>query len=165
FDKFEDKQHFTQPPAHFTEASLVKTLEELGVGRPSTYAPTISTILGRHYVSKDGRNLYTTELGEAVNSMMASAFPEIVDLHFTADMEKELDDVEEGTLEWKEVLRKFYPDFDKAVNEAQKQLETVLMSPGPTDDIMDLTRSYLENKRELDAKTDEWATLSEQLES
>ena len=105
FNGFDDKQHFTQPPAHFTEASLVKTMEELGVGRPSTYAPTISTILGRHYVSKDGKNLFTTELGEAVNAMMVEAFPEIVDLNFTADMERQLDEVEEGTAKWKDIIR------------------------------------------------------------
>ena len=115
FNGFDDKQHFTQPPAHFTEASLVKTMEELGVGRPSTYAPTISTILGRHYVSKDGKNLFTTELGEAVNAMMVEAFPEIVDLNFTADMERQLDEVEEGTAKWKDIIRNFYPSLDKEV--------------------------------------------------
>ena len=122
FNGFDDKQHFTQPPAHFTEASLVKTMEELGVGRPSTYAPTISTILGRHYVSKDGKNLFTTELGEAVNAMMVEAFPEIVDLNFTADMERQLDEVEEGTAKWKDIIRNFYPSLDKEVKEAEKKL-------------------------------------------
>ena len=138
FESFEDKQHFTQPPAHFTEASLVKTLEELGVGRPSTYAPTITTILGRHYVSKDGRNLFTTELGEAVNEMMASAFPDIVDLNFTADMERKLDGVEEGTVEWKNIIRDFYPEFDKAVADAEKQLESVKIEDEVSDEICDV---------------------------
>lgn len=138
FEKFDDKQHFTQPPAHFTEASLVKTLEELGVGRPSTYAPTITTILGRHYVSKDGKNLFTTELGEAVNAMMASAFPEIVDLNFTAGMERELDEVEEGTLDWKTIIRQFYPDFERAVSDAEKQLENVKIEDEVSDEVCDL---------------------------
>ena len=85
--ELEEKQHFTQPPAHYTEASLVKTLEELGIGRPSTYAPTISLILGRRYVTKEGKNLYMTEIGEVVNNMMKQSFPSIVDVHFTANME------------------------------------------------------------------------------
>ena len=138
FEKIEDKQHFTQPPAHFTEASLVKTLEEIGVGRPSTYAPTITTILGRHYVSKDGRNLFTTELGEAVNSMMVEAFPDIVDLNFTADMEKQLDEVEEGTVKWKDIIRNFYPDFEKEVTVAEKQLESVKIADEVSDEICDV---------------------------
>ena len=138
FDKFDDKQHFTQPPAHFTEASLVKTLEELGVGRPSTYAPTISTILGRHYVSKDGRNLFTTELGEAVNAMMVEAFPDIVDLGFTADMERKLDEVEEGTVEWKDIIRDFYPSLDDSVKEAEKKLESVKIEDEVSDEVCDL---------------------------
>ena len=137
FESFDDKQHFTQPPAHFTEASLVKTLEELGVGRPSTYAPTISTILGRHYVSKDGKNLITTELGDAVDSMMTSAFPNIVDLNFTADMERKLDEVEEGTVEWKNIIREFYPDFDESVLEAEKKLESVKIADEVSDEVCD----------------------------
>ena len=137
FEKFDDKQHFTQPPAHFTEASLVKTLEELGVGRPSTYAPTISTILGRHYVSKDGRNLFTTELGEAVNAMMVEAFPDIVDLNFTADMERKLDEVEEGTVEWKNIIREFYPTINEAVTEAEKKLESVKIADEVSDEVCD----------------------------
>ena len=137
-DSFDDKQHFTQPPAHFTEASLVKTLEELGVGRPSTYAPTISTILGRHYVSKDGRNLFTTELGEAVNAMMVEAFPDIVDLGFTADMERKLDEVEEGTVEWKDIIRDFYPSLNDAVTEAEKKLDNVKIADEVSDEVCDL---------------------------
>ena len=96
------QQHFTQPPAHYTEASLVKTLEELGIGRPSTYAPTITTIIARHYVAKENKNLYVTELGEAVNNIMKKAFPSIVDVNFTANMESLLDGVEEGSVKWKE---------------------------------------------------------------
>ena len=137
-DSFDDKQHFTQPPAHFTEASLVKMLEELGVGRPSTYAPTISTILGRHYVSKDGKNLFTTELGEAVNAMMMEAFPDIVDLGFTAEMERKLDEVEEGTVEWKDIIRDFYPDLAEAVTEAEKKLESVKIEDEVSDEVCDL---------------------------
>ena len=137
FEGFDDKQHFTQPPAHFTEASLVKTLEELGVGRPSTYAPTISTILGRHYVSKDGRNLFTTELGEAVNAMMVEAFPDIVDLNFTADMEKKLDGVEEGTVEWKDIIRDFYPSLDASVIDAEKKLDSVKIADEVSDEVCD----------------------------
>ena len=137
FESFDDKQHFTQPPAHFTEASLVKTMEELGVGRPSTYAPTISTILGRHYVSKDGKNLFTTELGEAVNAMMVEAFPEIVDLNFTAGMERMLDEVEEGTVNWKDIIREFYPELDESVTEAEKKLENVKIEDEVSDEVCD----------------------------
>lgn len=121
----EPKQHFTQPPAHYTEASLVRTLEELGIGRPSTYAPTISTILARRYIVKEGRSIFVTELGEIVNNMMKEAFPSIVDVTFTANMEALLDAVEEGTVKWKTVIENFYPDLDEAVVEAEKQLENV----------------------------------------
>ena len=105
------EQHFTQPPAHYTEASLVKALEEQGIGRPSTYAPTITTIISRRYVSKEQKNLYVTELGEVVNNIMKQAFPSIVDVRFTAMMEGLLDCVEEGTVQWKTVVRNFYPDL------------------------------------------------------
>lgn len=126
-------QHFTQPPAHYTEASLVKTLEELGIGRPSTYAPTITTIIARHYVAKENKNLYVTELGEAVNNIMIKAFPSIVNVNFTANMESLLDGVEEGTVPWKEVVRNFYPDLDEAVKEAEKELENVKIEDEVTD--------------------------------
>ncbi len=119
------EQHFTQPPAHYTEASLVKQLEELGIGRPSTYAPTITTIISRHYVAKENKNLYVTELGEAVNNIMKKAFTSIVDVNFTANMETLLDSVEEGKIKWKEVIRNFYPDLDEAVVNAEKELENV----------------------------------------
>ena len=129
----EDKQHFTQPPAHFTEASLVKTLEELGIGRPSTYAPTISTILARRYVAKEGRNLYLTELGEVVNNIMKKSFPSIVEADFTANMESLLDMVEEGKVGWKTVVSNFYPDLDDAVKKAESELEKVKIEDEVTD--------------------------------
>ena len=117
---FDPKQHFTQPPAHYTEASLVRALEELGIGRPSTYAPTITTILGRRYVAKEDRNLYVTELGEVVNNMMKAAVPSIVDVNFTANMEALLDGVEEGTVKWKTIVSNFYPYLDEAVKQAER---------------------------------------------
>lgn len=122
---FESRQHFTQPPAHYTEAALVKTMEELGIGRPSTYAPTITTIIARHYVSRENKNLYVTELGEAVNNAMKKAFPSIVDVNFTANLESLLDKVEEGVVNWKTVVRNFYPDLDEAVKNAEKELEEI----------------------------------------
>jgi len=119
------EQHFTQPAPHFTEASLVRAMEELGIGRPSTYAPTITTILARHYVVKENKNLYVTELGEAVNNIMKQAFPTIVDTSFTANMETLLDSIEEGDIHWKTIIRNFYPDLEQAVQEAAKKLENV----------------------------------------
>ena len=132
-DKYDNKQHFTQPPAHYTEASLVKTLEELGIGRPSTYAPTIGTIIARRYVIKEDKNLYVTEIGEAVNKIMLKSFPSIVDVNFTANMESLLDKVEEGSVNWKTVVRNFYPDLDAAVKLAEKELETVKIEDEVTD--------------------------------
>lgn len=131
-------QHFTQPPPHYTEASLVKTLEELGIGRPSTYAPTISTIIARRYVIKENKNLYVTELGEAVNDIMIKAFPSIVDVNFTANMESLLDSVEDGTLSWKTIVRNFYPDLIEAVNTAQEKLEKIKIEDEVSDEICDL---------------------------
>lgn len=127
------EQHFTQPPAHFTEASLVKTLEELGIGRPSTYAPTISTLISRRYVVKEQKNLYLSELGDIVNTIMVSAFPSIVDVNFTATMETLLDSVAEGTVEWKTVIRNFYPDLEKSVSNAEKALEKIEIEDEVTD--------------------------------
>lgn len=127
------KQHFTQPLPHFTEASLVKTLEEHGIGRPSTYAPTITTLLARRYVTKEQKNLYMTELGEAVNSIMVEAFGTIVDEHFTANMESLLDMVEEGKVQWKTIISNFYPDLEEAVAEAEKKLEKVEIADEVTD--------------------------------
>lgn len=132
-DGMEEKQHFTQPPAHYTEASLVKALEELGIGRPSTYSPTITTILGRRYIVKENKNLYVTELGEVVNSIMKESFPTIVDEHFTANMESLLDSVEEGTVNWKTVVSNFYPDLKEAVEIAEKDLEKVKIEDEVTD--------------------------------
>ncbi len=134
----EEKQHFTQPPAHFTEASLVKALEELGIGRPSTYAPTITTLLGRRYVVKENKNLYITELGEVVNSIMLDAFPTIVDDRFTANMESLLDKVAEGTVDWKAVVSNFYPDLEEAVKTAEKELEKIDIEDEVTDVACDL---------------------------
>lgn len=125
FNGLEAKQHFTQPPAHYTEASLVRAMEELGIGRPSTYAPTITTIIARRYIVKEQKNLFVSELGEVVNKMMKDAFPSIVDINFTATMEKLLDGVEEGNIDWKTVIANFYPDLDEAVNQAEKDLEQV----------------------------------------
>jgi DNA topoisomerase-1 len=136
--ELEEKQHFTQPPAHFTEASLVKALEEQGIGRPSTYAPTITTLLGRRYVVKENKNLYITELGEAVNSIMLEAFPTIVDERFTANMESLLDKVAEGSVEWKAVISNFYPDLEEAVQAAEKDLEKIQIEDEVTDVVCDL---------------------------
>ena len=136
--ELEEKQHFTQPPAHFTEASLVKALEEQGIGRPSTYAPTITTLLGRRYVVKENKNLYITELGEAVNSIMMEAFPTIVDENFTANMESLLDKVAEGNIGWKAVVSNFYPDLEEAVQAAEQELEKIQIEDEVTDVICDL---------------------------
>ena len=137
-EKLEPSQHFTQPPAHYTEASLVKALEEQGIGRPSTYAPTITTIISRRYVSKEQKNLYMTELGEVVNNIMKQAFPSIVDVHFTAMMEGLLDCVEAGTVQWKTVVRNFYPDLKKDVDAAEQELEKVDIQDEVTDVVCDL---------------------------
>lgn len=136
--EFEPKQHFTQPPAHYTEASLVRALEELGIGRPSTYAPTITTILARRYVVKEDKNLYVSELGEVVNNMMKDAFPSIVDVNFTANLETLLDKVEEGVIDWKTVVSNFYPDLDEAVNKAEKELAEIKIADEESDEICDV---------------------------
>lgn len=136
--EFDKEQHFTQPPAHYTEASLVKTLEELGIGRPSTYAPTITTIINRRYVAKENKNLYMTELGEIVNNMMKQAFPSIVDVNFTANMEGLLDCVGDGKVAWKTVVRNFWPDLAESVSQAEKELEEVKIEDEVTDVICDV---------------------------
>lgn len=123
--EYQQEQHFTQPPAHYTEATLVKTLEELGIGRPSTYAPTITTIIARHYVTREKKNLYMTELGEVVNDMMKQAFPSIVDVNFTANMEQLLDAVGDGIINWKTVVENFWPDLEASVQAAEKELDKV----------------------------------------
>jgi DNA topoisomerase-1 len=133
--EFDPKQHFTQPPAHYTEASLVKTLEELGIGRPSTYSPTITTIIARRYITKENKNLYVTEIGSVVNSIMKESFPIIVDEHFTANMESLLDSVADGKLNWKSVVSNFYPDLENAVQIAEKELEKVTIEDETTDEI------------------------------
>ena len=138
FQSFDPKQHFTQPPAHYTEASLVRAMEELGIGRPSTYAPTITTILARRYIAKENRNLYVTELGEVVNNMMKEAFPSIVDVNFTANMEALLDGVEEGTVKWKTIVSNFYPDLDEAVKKAEKDLAEVTIADEESDEVCEL---------------------------
>lgn len=133
--EIEEKQHFTQPPAHFTEASLVRALEELGIGRPSTYSPTITTILARRYIVKENKNLYVTELGEVVNQMMKEAFPSIVDVNFTAYMEGLLDKVEEGVVNYKTVISNFYPDLDEAVKNAELDLSQVTIADEVSEEI------------------------------
>ena len=118
-------QHFTQPPAHFSEATLVKALEENGVGRPSTYAPTITTLLARGYIVKENKMLYVTELGEVVNQIMCEYFDEIVDVDFTANMERILDEIASGNVEWKEIIKSFYPNFHQTVEYAENQIENI----------------------------------------
>lgn len=133
-----NSQHFTQPPAHFTEASLVKTMEEQGIGRPSTYAPTITTIISRRYVAKENKNLYMTELGEVVNRMMKQSFPSIVDVTFTANLEYLLDKVGDGSVQWKTVVRNFYPDLKDAVDKALVELESVTIADEVTEEICEV---------------------------
>lgn len=118
-------QHFTQAPAHFSEATLVKALEENGVGRPSTYSPTITTLLARGYIVKENKNLYLTELGEIVNQIMLQHFDEIVDVDFTANMERILDEIASGKVEWKEIIKSFYPHFNETVVKAENEIEDI----------------------------------------
>ncbi len=127
------EQHFTQPPARYTEAMLIKTLEEIGVGRPSTYAPTISTITARGYVTKENKVFYKTELGEIVNDIVKNNFENVINVDFTADMEKKLDEVEEGKVEWKEVIREFYPPFEKMIETAEEKIDAVEIEDEKTD--------------------------------
>ncbi|MCR4886675.1 MAG: type I DNA topoisomerase [Clostridiales bacterium] len=136
-ESVESQQHFTQPPARFTEASLVKTLEEKGIGRPSTYAPTITTIIARGYVMRESKRLYPTELGKMINSMMTEYFGPIVDVEFTAELEEELDAVEEGAEDWRKVLREFYPPFEKMLDNAEEAIEKVEIKDEPSDVICD----------------------------
>ena len=137
FQEMETKQHFTQPPAHYTEASLVRAMEEQGIGRPSTYAPTITTIIARRYVAKENKNLYMTELGEVVNNMMKEAFPSIVDVTFTANLEALLDSIGDGAIQWKTVVENFYPDLDEAVKLAEESLEKVTIEDEISDEVCD----------------------------
>lgn len=137
FNKVEDIKHFTEPPAHYTEATLVRALEEDGIGRPSTYAPTITTLLARNYITKEKKNLYVTELGTAVNELMVTAFPEIVDTGFTAAMEEELDKVAEGQLNWKTVIGDFYPKLENSIESARTNLGRIKVADQVTDVICD----------------------------
>lgn len=132
-ESFDKERHFTQPPAHYTEASLVRAMEEQGIGRPSTYAPTITTILARRYVIKEQKNLYVTELGQVVNRMMVKSFPVIVEPQFTANLERLLDSVGEGKMNWKTVVENFYPDLNAAVKQAEKELESVKIADEESD--------------------------------
>ncbi|MDO5131732.1 MAG: type I DNA topoisomerase [Eubacteriales bacterium] len=134
-EAFDPRQHYTQPAPHYTEATLVRALEEQGIGRPSTYAPTITTILARRYVVKEEKNLYMTELGEAVNSIMKKAFPTIVDPSFTANMEALLDGIADGQVRWKTVIENFYPDLHEAVLQAEADLEKVKIADEESDEI------------------------------
>ena len=131
--QLKDEQHFTQPAPRYNEASLVKTLEELGIGRPSTYAPTISTILQRGYVQKEGKQFESTELGEAVNYIMKDHFKEIVDVEFTAHMEAELDEVENGKKQWKEIIRTFYSTFKDTLEAAEEEIQHIQIQDQLTD--------------------------------
>ena len=129
------ERHFTSPPAHFTEASLVRTLEENGIGRPSTYAPTISTLLARRYITKEKKDLFITELGGAVNSIMEAGFPVIVDESFTANMESLLDKIGEGAIPWKVVVRNFYPDLDEAIRNAGENLASIRIADEESEEV------------------------------
>ena len=136
-EKIEPQQHFTQPPSRYTEASLVKTLEEKGIGRPSTYAPTISTIISRGYVTREKKKIYPTELGMMVTDLMQNYFQDIVDPEFTAAMETQLDEVEAGKLPWKQVLEDFYPEFEKELKVAEKEIEKIEVKNEVSDVVCD----------------------------
>ncbi len=134
--KVKEEQHFTKPPARYTEATLVKAMEELGIGRPSTYAPTISTIMARGYVGKEKKNLYPSELGFIINTIMKEHFADVVNVKFTASLEENLDEVEAGSVEWKKVISDFYSEFKPSLQSAEKELERVNMDI-ETDEICD----------------------------
>ena len=131
--RYESAQNFTQPPAHYTEATLVKALEEQGIGRPSTYSPTISVILERRYIAKEKKNLVSTELGRVVNDIMNTAFPDIVNLKFTANVEEQLDKVEAGDMDWKDIIRDFYPGLSKSIDEAREKLVRIKVNDEVSD--------------------------------
>lgn len=132
-ESIEGKQHFTQPPPRYTEASFVKLMEEKGIGRPSTYVPTISTLLGRDYIEREKKTLFPTELGQIVNKMLCEYFNQIVDVDFTAEMEKKLDDIEEGTTEWKKVVAEFFDPLKVAIEKAEKEISKVVIEDKVTD--------------------------------
>lgn len=127
------EQHFTQPPARYTEAALVKALEEFGIGRPSTYAPVISTIQQRGYVGTEKKSLYPTELGRIVNDIMKRSFADIVDVEFTAHVESKLDEIAQGSAKWSEVIKDFYSGFALDVEKAENELEHVKIEPKVSD--------------------------------
>lgn len=129
----EDEKHFTKPAPHFNEGSLVKAMEELGIGRPSTYAPTINTLTKRHYIAIDEKNIFMTELGEAVDDIMKDSFGDVVNENFTAQMETRLDQVEEGDVTWKSIIRDFYPGLSESVKKAEKELEKINIEDEVTD--------------------------------
>lgn len=136
-ESVESQQHFTQPPTRYTEASLVRMLEEKGIGRPSTYAPTITTIIARGYVMRENKRLYPTELGKMINTMMTQYFGSIVDTEFTAGLEDQLDEVEDGEMDWHEVLQEFYPPFETMLEKAEDAIEKVEIKDEPSDVICD----------------------------
>ncbi len=138
--ELQKQQKYTQPPARYTEATLIKEMEDTGIGRPSTYAPTVSTILSREYVVKEGKNLRPTPLGEVVTKLMEERFADIVDLKFTAKMEEQLDEVEKGEKDWKKVLEDFYGPFDKSLHEAESALdgERIRIPAEETDEVCDV---------------------------
>ncbi len=136
-ESVESQQHFTQPPTRYTEASLVRMLEEKGIGRPSTYAPTITTIIARGYVMRENKRLYPTELGKMINTMMTQYFGPIVDTEFTAGLEDQLDEVEDGEMDWHEVLQEFYPPFETMLEKAEDAIEKVEIKDEPSDVICD----------------------------
>ncbi|MBQ6558471.1 MAG: type I DNA topoisomerase, partial [Clostridia bacterium] len=134
---FEEKQHFTQPPARYSDATLIRELEENGIGRPSTYAPTISTIVSRGYVARSKRQLVPTELGFVTDEIMKNNFSKIVDVEFTAGMEEELDEVEDGDIQWKNVIREFYPPFKDNLDKAQSSIEKIKIKDEESDIVCD----------------------------
>ena len=130
-----DEQHFTQPPPRYSEATLVKALEERGIGRPSTYAPTLSTVQDRGYVERAEKRLHPTDLGRLVNDLLVENFPDVVDVDFTANMEEKLDEVESGDRPWVPVIREFYQPFHDEVEKAGVSIERVKIEPEPTDEV------------------------------
>jgi DNA topoisomerase-1 len=132
------EQHFTQPPPRFSEATLVKSLEENGIGRPSTYAPTIATLVARNYVSNEQRRLLPTELGFVINDILVEHFPSIVDTAFTSNMEEELDEIASGDREWIPVIREFYTPFSATIARAEQTMERVQIRDEPTDEVCEL---------------------------
>jgi DNA topoisomerase-1 len=141
-DNIDPKQHFTQPPARYTEATLVKEMEEKGIGRPSTYSPTISTILSRGYVEREAKYLKPTELGFLTNDILEKHFPDIVDIDFTADMEAKLDKVEIGKIHWVEVIDNFYKPFKNTLDKAEKEIEKIDLTE-KTDEVCDKCGSFM----------------------